>query len=75
MTDIDHRYTPLCRSLLHPAPPTSNIFRRLCTQHIPLGEGMHFKHFPQLHFPPLIMVDFLLMLSRFMSLDGGTQED
>ena len=39
--------------------------------HTPLGEGMHFKHFPQLHFPPPIMADFLLMLSRFMSLDRG----
>jgi len=39
--------------------------------HIPLGEGMHFKHFPQLHFPPPIMAAFLLMLSHFMSLDGG----
>ena len=26
----DRRYAPLCRCLLQPAPPTSNIFRRLC---------------------------------------------
>ena len=32
---------------------------------------MHFKHFPQLHFPPPVMADFLLMLSCFMSLDRG----
>ena len=26
----NRRYAPLCRCLLQPAPPTSNIFRRLC---------------------------------------------
>jgi len=31
---------------------------------------MHLKHFPQLHFSPPIMANFLLMLSHFMSLDG-----
>ena len=39
--------------------------------HIPLGEGMHIKHFPQLHLPPPAIADFLLMLSRLVSLAGG----
>ena len=58
---------PWSHTHLHTKTPVT----KASITHTPLGEGLHFKHFPQLHFPPPIMADFLHMLSRFMSLDGG----
>ena len=60
-TDTSHKSQYHTYTAPTPLPPTHIL---------PLGKGMHFKHFPQLHFPPPIMADFLHMLSRFMSLDG-----